>query len=360
MPEQTTTISQPLGVGIIGLGEIGQFHLRGYLAASGARVVAVSDIDPGLLARTAAGHHAAAYANYEDLLEDAEVSVVSVCLPHSLHLPVTLAALNAGKHVLIEKPLAMTVAEADQIIAAADAAAVTVGLQHNQIFYPPHVRAKELIDSGQLGDPVHIRLRLGIGGKFAGWRADPTVTGGGLMHDAGVHRVYMARFLFGEVAEMVALTDREREFGEDIAVIGLRFANGALGVIDASYHGPPGMFDDAIEITCTRGALYMSGCEAEFEGFRTGPALRRYDGSWHDEKVPPGNWADSVDASVAAFVTAVTAAEIPPVTLNEGRRVLEVIESIHQVRPELPILPDHDPHTKHPNNSHLDDIQENA
>lgn len=318
----------PLGVGVIGLGEIGQFHLRGFAATRGASLVAVSDIETELLARAASDTGASAYSDYTQLLGDPAVQIVSVCLPHALHVVVTLAAIESGKHVLIEKPLALTLSEADQIIAAAETAGTTVGLQHNQLFYPPHIRAKELLDSGTLGRPVHIRLRLGIGGKFNGWRADPKMTGGGLLYDSGVHRFYLARFLFGEITEIIALTDRSRCQGENQAVVALRFASGALGVIDANYHGPPGMFDDAIEMTCTDGALYLSGCEADFEGFRTGPALRRYDGAWHDEKVAPGNWADSVSASVAAFVDAVTTSNPPPVTLTDGRRVLEIIESV--------------------------------
>jgi UDP-N-acetylglucosamine 3-dehydrogenase len=324
---------------VIGLGEIGQVHVRGFAAARAAALVAISDIDAGALARTAAATGANPYGDYKQLLTDPGVQVVSVCLPHALHLPVTLAAIESGKHVLIEKPLALTVSEADQIIAAAAAAGTTVGLQHNQLFHPPHVRAKELLESGILGRPVHIRLRLGIGGKFPGWRSDPKMTGGGLLHDAGVHRFYVARFLFGEVVEIVALTDKPSSEGENQAIVALRFANGALGVIDANYYGPSGMFDDAIEITCTDGALYVSGCEADFEGFRTGPALRRYDGAWHDEKVAPGNWADSVSASIAAFVDAVASSNPPPVTLAEGRRVLEIIESVDRAPRPLNLAP---------------------
>lgn len=153
------------------------------------------------------------------------------------------------------------------------------------------------------------------------------------MFDSGVHRVYMARFLGGEIEELTAMTDRDRFSGEDQAIIALRFVSGAMGVIDANYHGPPGMFDDSIEVVGRSGALYLSGCEAEFEGFRTGPALRRYDGAWHDERVDPGNWADSVHASIAAFVEAVRQGTEPPVPLQEGRRVLELVEAIHSPRP---------------------------
>jgi UDP-N-acetylglucosamine 3-dehydrogenase len=329
MPDSPVTGSDaptPLGVGVLGLGEIGQFHLAGFERARGAEVTAVADLDPALVAATTAATGARGHGAIADLLADPGVDVVSVCLPHRLHLPVVLEALAADKHVLVEKPLALTVAECDEIAAAAAAAGRTVGVQHNQIFYPPHVRARELIDSGAIGRPVHVRLRLGIGGKFGGWRSDPTAVGGGLLFDAGVHRFYLARYLFGEVAELTAMTDRPRGDGEDQAVVALRFESGAFGVIDANYHGPAGMFDDAVEVVGSEGALYISGVEADFEGFRTGPALRRYDGAWHDERVAPGNWADSVAASIQAFVAALAAGTAPPVTVADGRRVVELIE----------------------------------
>lgn len=331
MPESInpSTASAPLGVGVIGLGEIGQFHLRGFARADGAEVRAVADLDAGLVTATTAGTEIRGVADYHDVLADPAVDIVSVCLPHKLHLPVTLEALAAGKHVLVEKPLALTVAECDEIIAAAEGTGLTVGVQHNQLFFPPHVRAKEMIDAGKIGRPLHIRLRLGIGGKYGGWRSDPAVTGGGLLFDAGVHRFYLARHLFGEVAEIVSLTDRPGGDGEDQAVVALRFENGALGVIDANYNGPAGMFDDAVEIVGTDGALYLSGIESDFEGFRTGPALRRYDGAWHDVRVDPGDWLGSLAASIQAFVVAVAAGTPPPVTMRDGRRIVELIETVY-------------------------------
>lgn len=317
---------EALGVGVIGLGEIGQFHLRGYARAGGARPVAVADLNSDLVASSSTAYGTSGFGDYHQLLADPDVDVVSVCLPHSLHARVAIEAIRAGKHVLVEKPLAISVAECDQILAAAASESVVVGLQHNQIFYPAHVRAKELIDSGTIGRPLQLRLRLAIGGKYRGWRTDPAVAGGGILFDAGVHRFYLARHLFGEILEASAVMDKPQTVGEDQAVVSLRFVNGALGVIDASYHGPAKMFDDAVEIVGTEGALYISGIEAEFEGYRTGPALRLYDGSWRDLPVPGGDWADSVDASIQAFVDAVHKGAEPPVSLRDGRRIVELIE----------------------------------
>lgn len=156
MPEAPATGSEtptPLGVGVLELGEIGQFHLAGFQRARGAEVVAVADLDPALVAATTAATGARGHGAVADLLADPAVDAVSVCLPHRLHRPVVLEALAAGKHVLVEKPLALTVAECDEIAVAADAAGRTVGVQHNQLFFPPHVRARELIDSGRSGVP---------------------------------------------------------------------------------------------------------------------------------------------------------------------------------------------------------------
>jgi UDP-N-acetylglucosamine 3-dehydrogenase len=320
-----------LGIGIVGLGEIGQVHLRGFQQAPGlARVRAVTDIDSGLRSTTARSCGAADCASLRELLAREDVHVVSVCVPHNLHHPVALAAIAAGKHVLLEKPMAVTTSECDEIIDAAARAGVRVGVSHNQLFYPPHELACHLLQSGLLGRPLLLRMRLGIGEKFEGWRADPAATGGGLLFDAGVHRFYMARALFGDVSELAAMADAPRQRGEDLAVVLMRFASGALGVIEANYHCPKAAFDDAIEICTTRGMLYLSGCEADFEGFRTGPALRRYDcDGWHEMHVEPGSWRESVYASVQAFARALARGEEPPVDGREGRAVVELIERVY-------------------------------
>jgi UDP-N-acetylglucosamine 3-dehydrogenase len=324
--------SAPIGVGIVGLGEIGQVHMHGFQRAPElARVVALTDLDPGLRRASAAACGAAEHATLGELLGDERVQAVSVCVPHSRHREVALAAIAAGKHVLLEKPMALTVAECDEIIAAAERTRVCVGVSHNQLFHPPHMRARSLLGSGALGRPLLLRMRLGIGGKFPGWRADPAATGGGLLFDAGVHRFYLARALCGEVREIAAMADAPPWRGEDLAVVTLRFASGALGVIEANYHCPPGAFDDSIEICCSSGMLYLSGCEADFEGFRTGPALRRYDGSWHDEHVAPGDWEDSVHASVQAFACALVQGAQPPINGHEGRAVVELIQRVYEL-----------------------------
>ncbi|HSZ70471.1 MAG TPA: Gfo/Idh/MocA family oxidoreductase [Solirubrobacteraceae bacterium] len=323
-------VAAPVGIGVVGLGEIGQVHMRGFQhAPEVARVRAVTDLDPALRRAAASATGAAERATLAELLGDERVDALSVCVPHSLHREVALAAIAAGKHVLLEKPMAVTAAECEEIVVAAARAGVRVGVSHNQLFYPPHVRACQLLHSGALGRPLLLRMRLGIGGKLGGWRADSAASGGGLLFDAGVHRFYLARALCGEVCEIAAMADAPRARGEDLAVVLLRFASGALGTIEVNYHCPRGAFDDAIEICASAGILYISGCEADYEGFRTGPALRRYDGAWHEERVAPGGWEESVHASVQAFARALVQGEPPPVDGDEGRAVVALIERVY-------------------------------
>ncbi|HEY3830275.1 MAG TPA: Gfo/Idh/MocA family oxidoreductase [Solirubrobacteraceae bacterium] len=325
-------VATPVGIGIVGLGEIGQVHMRGFQRVPTlARVRAVCDVDSARRHACAQETGANEYATLAQLLADERVAAVSVCVPHNQHCDVALAAIAAGKHVLLEKPMALTVAECKAILAAAARARVRVGVSHNQLFYPPHVRACQLLRSGALGRPLLLRMRLGIGSKFGGWRADPAATGGGLLFDAGVHRFYMARALCGEVREVAAMADAPPARGEDLAVVLLRFSSGALGVIEANYHSAPGAFDDAIEVCASSGTLYISGCEADFEGFRTGPALRRYDGAWHEEHVAPGSWEDSVHASVQAFALALAQGSAPPVDGREGMAVVELIQRVYEL-----------------------------
>jgi predicted dehydrogenase len=325
MPEP----GRPAGaVGLIGLGEIGQVHAAGIGRSAGARLVAVADPVPERRLPFAA-EGVPAYRDAGELIGDSQVGTVSVCLPHHLHFPVALRAIRAGKNVLVEKPLAIGLDECQQLIDAAAAAGVALGVSHNQLFYAPHAEAKRLIDGGAIGRPVLIRLRLGMGPAWGGWRDSPALAGGGLLFDAGVHRLYLALHFFGPVRDVRAVLDVPRQQGETFAVAVLEFASGALGVIEASHHGPPGTFDDEIEITGSDAVLRLAGIESLFLGYRTGPALSMFrDHHWSQVPVAEDDWQASVQASVAAYLDAVVAGREPPVT---GSAALETMRLLHRI-----------------------------
>jgi predicted dehydrogenase len=162
----------PGDVGVIGLGEIGQVHAAAVRAAGSARLAAVADTAPDLLPPFEA-QGVRGYPDAAALIADAQVGTVCVCLPHHLHFPVALEAIRAGKNVLVEKPLTTSPDEGQRLVDAAAKAGVALGVSHNQVFYAPHVEAKRLIDTGEIGRPVHIRLRLSL---FAGYRTGPALS----------------------------------------------------------------------------------------------------------------------------------------------------------------------------------------
>ena len=326
----------PGAVGLIGLGEIGQVHAAAIRRSGTARLVAVADTVPELRAPFEA-QGISGYRDAAELIADAEVGTVSVCLPHYLHFPVAQAAIRAGKHVLVEKPLTTSVAEGEQLVDAAAAAGVALGVSHNQLFYAAHAEAKRLIDAGTIGSPVFIRLRLGAGPLWGGWRDSPDLAGGGLLADAGVHRLYLARYLFGPVREVRAILDVPRQQGETFAVVILVFESGARGLIEANQHGPPGTFDDEIEITGSDATLRLAGLESMFVGYRSGPALSLFrDRQWREVPVRPDDWSASVQASVTAFLDAVTAGREPPVT---GAAALETVRLLERIYDTATVLP---------------------
>jgi UDP-N-acetylglucosamine 3-dehydrogenase len=332
----TSSAAAPGVVGLIGLGEIGQVHAAAIQRSGAVRLAAVADPVPELRAPFEA-QGIRGYREAGELIADAEVGTVSVCLPHYLHFPVTLEAIRAGKHALVEKPLAISVAEGQQLVDAAAAAGVALGVSHNQVFYAGHAEAKRLIDTGAIGRPVLIRLRLGAGPLWGGWRDSPDLAGGGLLADAGVHRLYLALHLFGAVREVRAILDAPREQGETFAVVILVFESGARGLIEANQHGPPGTFDDEIEITGSDATLRLAGLESLFVGYRGGPALSMFrDRQWHEVPVRPDDWPASVQASVTAFLDAVAAGREPPVT---GAVALETVRLLERIYDTAAVLP---------------------
>jgi UDP-N-acetylglucosamine 3-dehydrogenase len=289
-------------------------------------LVALCDSDRDLVARSAAEERMVFDA--DEIVGDDSIDVLDICLPHHLHAPLAIRALEADHHILIEKPMAMTVDECDQINTVAERARRTVGVSHNQLFYEPHQRLISMIKQGELGEIQTVRARLAIGGKYGSWRSDPVKAGGGLLMDAGVHRAYLIEALGGPVRSIVATMDRPR--AEDRFSLVVEFESGAIGTVDATYHGPEGMFDDQVEVVGTSGAARVAGCEALFEGFSSEPPISVWrNGAW-DHTSSQDDWVSSVSNSIEAFLAAVEAGVSPPVSGGDGRRTVSLIQAAYE------------------------------
>ncbi|MBI5304094.1 MAG: Gfo/Idh/MocA family oxidoreductase [Chloroflexi bacterium] len=191
-----------MNVAIIGCGLIGQKRAR---ALAGAKLVACADIAlerAESLARTAPG--ARAYSDWRAVVERADVDIVIVATTNNLLAEITLGAVNAGKHVLVEKPAARRAAELAPVIDAAKQKHVCVRVGFNHRYHPAFRKAREIFESGALGEMMFVRARYGHGGRIGydkEWRANPDISGGGELIDQGVHLIDLARWFLGDFVE---------------------------------------------------------------------------------------------------------------------------------------------------------------
>jgi predicted dehydrogenase len=208
---QPTTVK----AGIVGLGLVSTSHLKGYESHPRAGVTAVCDLDPERAARFAAAHGIPeVYTSYAEMLARADINTVDIATPTHLHVPMVVQAARAGKHVHCEKPFCRTVGEGLAACAAARQAGVKLVVGETYVFISSHVKARELIDAGEIGRPLQIRQRHGAwiardepaiapGPRDRSWRVDPRQSGGGdypWIYDHAVHFFATAEYLMQDKA----------------------------------------------------------------------------------------------------------------------------------------------------------------
>ena len=184
-------------VGLLGAGGIGKVHARAYQRIAGAQVVAVADLVRERAESAAAPFQARVYEDWQPLLDDPDVQMVDICLPTYLHEPAMVAAAQAGKHILSEKPITLSLAQADRMLDAVKQAGVQAMIAQVIRFWPHYLAIKKLLDSGDLGAPVMAQAaRLGSLPAWSSWYADPALSGGALL-DLHMHDLDWLYYLFG-------------------------------------------------------------------------------------------------------------------------------------------------------------------
>ena len=238
-------------VGIIGCGKIAQVrHLPEYAANPNAEIVAYYDKNRARAEEMAAKYGGSVCDTYFDLLNRDDIDAVSVCVENRSHAEISTAALYAGKHVLCEKPMAVTLAECESMVAAAERNGKYLMIGHNMRFDPVHRRAKQLLDRGVIGDVITFRAVLGNAGP-EGWSVDEGTwffdknkAALGALSDMGIHKVDLLQYLLGQkvietTAKVVTLNKRDSEgqlIGvDDNALCILRMNGGSAGTMAASW-----------------------------------------------------------------------------------------------------------------------------
>jgi predicted dehydrogenase len=330
-----------LGVAIIGCGQISDLHVAAYAGRDDARIVALVDTDEGAAERTSDRwqlQNPAIATDYHSVLQRPEVDLVEVLVPHHLHEEVTVAALAAGKHVSLQKPMAVSRTEADTLVEAGERAEGTLRVFENFIFYPPVQRAKAVIDSGVLGDIQSIRIKSGVGfcenawpDPAEPWRYDSRKCGGGpMVFDDGHHKFALAWYLVGParaVHSWVKWTEIEPGRWLDApAVVSWEHESGALGCLEVTYS--PGLYvetkqypqDDRIEVTGTRGVMWITRGHGRLLDIAPLIVRRGRQTDYHDDM--DIDWATSFRLSTEHFLRSLHDGTKPLLTASEGREIL--------------------------------------
>ena len=334
----------PIGVGIVGTGRISDLHAIEYLANPRARIVALCDIDTTLAARRAAAwgiEGVAIHDDIDDLLARSDVDLVEILLPHHLHLTAALKAIDAGKIVSLQKPMCISMVEADRLVAAAEASDRPFKVFENFLFYPPVVRARALIDEGAIGTPLSIRIKSNPGRSATAWvvpesatawRQNPETSGGGpLVFDDGHHKFALAWHFMGEPEEVHAFigyteaTDH-RSRVDAPSMVSFRFPGNRIGNLEIVYSPELEIAtrhyaqDDRVEITGTRGVIRIDGGHGRLGD---APPLALYrDGTLTEFRGVETGWEQSFVLSTRHYLDVLTRGGRPVLTAREGRQVL--------------------------------------
>ena len=322
----------PLGFAIIGCGLIGRKRAA---ALRGANLVYACDLDAARaadLAKSSPG--AKAVTDYAAVLADPKIDAVIVSTLNASLAPITLAAVKAGKHVLVEKPGAIAARELEEIAAAAQARGVRVRIGYNHRFHPSFRKAREIFESGALGPLMFLRARYGHGGRKGydrEWRADPKLSGGGELIDQGVHLIDLAGWFLGDFAtvEGHATTSFWDMKVDDNAFLSLRTAAGQTAWLHVSCTEWKNLF--SLELYGRDGKLAIDGLGGSYGVER----LAYY--KMLPQMGPPETtiWEypgsdDSWRLETEEFIADIRQGREPSPSLHDGIRTMKVVEEIYR------------------------------
>lgn len=257
---------EPLRVGVIGCGRVAQDHLPAYQRLEEAVIAAVADVNERVAQSVATQFGAAAYTDYRQMLDRERLDALSICTPPATHAEIALEALARGVHVLCEKPLTITLADAKELVQAVRRGNRILMMASKFRFVEDIVKAKGILDSGILGKIILFEnvfcSRVDMRGR---WNSRKEVAGGGVLFDNGTHSVDIARFLIGPIVTVQAqhgLQVQDLDV-EDTSRLYFQSASGVMGSIDLSWsiHKEP---DSYISIYGTEGTLSIGWKESKY------------------------------------------------------------------------------------------------
>ncbi|MGA2977139.1 MAG: Gfo/Idh/MocA family oxidoreductase [Spirochaetia bacterium] len=319
-----------LKVAIIGLGQIAKLgHIPGYQKA-GAQIVAACDVSEQSAKQACEAFEIPkAYVDWKEMLSKGGFDAVSICAPSAFHCAMAVESAQRGYHVLVEKPMATSLAECDAMIAAAKKSRVLLMISHNQRFVPAHMKAKQILSSGQLGAPYLVQTAFGHGGPekwspTGQWYFNTQLAKLGVTADLGYHKLDLVQWLLGQdiVGISAFMGTFEKDTALDDTVVGImRFSAGAIGTIVASWVYAADM-ENSVTVRCRNGALIVPAddpCTVIVK--TTSPQGTKEEIIYRLDSSDRAGW----HGSLRAFVEAVTGSRPSPIPGEEGRKVMAAI-----------------------------------
>jgi len=353
---------------LVGTGRIATLHVAGYKGHPSAQLWGVQDINKAAAEKFAQEHGVPkVYNTYDEILADPEVAAVELLIPHHLHCEYTVKACQAGKHVSVQKPMALNLEQCDQMIAVAKEHNVKLKVYENFVFYPPYQFAKKLLDDGEIGTPKGIRLKMNNAGlasnnvpidkkvkrgdvpagekvQKTGWEIDPkswlwrfneTLSGGGpTVFDDGYHKFSIAIYLLGDIEKVCAWIDKTQiipgVYNDSPATIMWKYKRdhplyGVWDIMSSEEMYVQSKYytcDERVEITGSRGVIWITRCTATMLE-NVAPVVMYRDGEVIEYWDMKHDWADSFEASTLDFIESVVNDRKPVLTGERGRDVMK-------------------------------------
>lgn len=324
-------------IGLIGCGSISRAHARGYLKLPELfEVVACCDERKELSEERAQQLGAKLVTtDYRDVIAREDIDAVDICLPHHLHAEVAIAAAEAGKHVLVEKPIANTLDQADAMIEAAKKAGIILMVAHNERYMPIYRKVKELVEQGILGRVFLARADHNqfIQISHRHWLWQKETAGGGVLIGSGIHRVDILRWLIGEIVRVwhlqVIVPERFSDEVEAASTTIFEFANGAIGELTcnwSAYAAPSAPWYELLWLYGTEGSLHNVG--GLFVASEKWPEWR---GRFVQIPLPE---EDSFVNEILHFGECIREGKTPLTSGEEGRKSLAVVVAAYKAAEE--------------------------
>ncbi|MCA9188525.1 MAG: Gfo/Idh/MocA family oxidoreductase [Pirellulaceae bacterium] len=334
-------MSGPVGVGLIGSQFVSTIHARSLSHCADARMLAVASPTPGNADRLAREFTIGdSYLDYRQIIDRDDIDMVVIGIPNHLHCQVTCEAAAAGKHIVLEKPMCLTLDEADQMIAACNKHGVKLMYAEELCFTPKYVRMKQLLDEGALGQPTLLKQLEKHDGPHSAHFWDVDRSGGGVAMDMGCHAIQFFRWMLNNApiksvyAQMDLQVHTDKTQGDDNALIILEFEGGVTALAEESWSKLGGM-DDRAEIYGSKGVAHADllrgnaihtyslpgyGYAVEKAGSTQGWSFTIYEEEWNY----------GFHQEMAHFVDCVKNDKVPLVTGHDGRAVLEVLFAAYE------------------------------